>query len=569
MELNVQKELEALGKCEQGIVRFTPQHTAPRILCANCGNSMISNGVAICSDCIRLSVDITKDIQKSGTLTFCKNCGRLLNPPNQWIHAPPESRELLASILKRLRGLSKMRLIDARFIWTEPHSRRLKVKITVEGEAKEYQNTLVQQSFEVEFVENPSQCPACAKSYTANTWVASIQIRQRVEHKRTIFYLEQLILKHKAHEHTVSIQESKQGLDFFYNDRKHAVKMVDFLQHIIPIRVKRSEEFISQDTHTSKKTYKFTFNVDIVPISRDDLCVLPKQVATSLGFTSNNPGSNTNQVVLCRRIANSIHFIDTTTLKLAELSSANYWRNPFPFLETTKNLTHYMVLDVEPLGVENKAEGNLVLADITIIKLKDTNGRNHDNDEETTGGDIQEYIVRSHLGGILYPGDTVLGYHLENTNWNNEIWENEVKKESIQSVILVKKYFDKSKNKRKNQKRRRNWKLKRMAVEYNEQADAEFADLEEPKKKGTKVYTKRLQMDSKAERDYEEFLDEIEQDPMLREQVNIFAKKKPAPGEEEEDDDEEDEDDYDDDDSLPEIDIAGLKIDDSDEEDEE
>ena len=46
-----------------------------------------------------------------------------------------ESRELMALCLKRLKGLPKVKLIDANFVWTEPHSKRIKVKMTVQGEA--------------------------------------------------------------------------------------------------------------------------------------------------------------------------------------------------------------------------------------------------------------------------------------------------------------------------------------------------------------------------------------------------------------------------------------------------
>lgn len=55
-----------------------------------------------------------------------------------------ESRELLSLCLKRLKGLNKVdtcrrahlqvRLVDAGFIWTEPHSKRLKVKLTIQQE---------------------------------------------------------------------------------------------------------------------------------------------------------------------------------------------------------------------------------------------------------------------------------------------------------------------------------------------------------------------------------------------------------------------------------------------------
>jgi len=49
-----------------------------------------------------------------------------------------------------VKGLKRVKMIDAGFIWTEPHSRRLKVKITVQKDVAG--GTLLQQTFVVEFV---------------------------------------------------------------------------------------------------------------------------------------------------------------------------------------------------------------------------------------------------------------------------------------------------------------------------------------------------------------------------------------------------------------------------------
>ena len=55
---------------------------------------------------------------------------RYLNPPNYWVECALESRELMALCLKKLKNLSKVKLIDANFVWTEPHSKRLKVSFS-------------------------------------------------------------------------------------------------------------------------------------------------------------------------------------------------------------------------------------------------------------------------------------------------------------------------------------------------------------------------------------------------------------------------------------------------------
>jgi nonsense-mediated mRNA decay protein 3 len=132
------------------------------------------------------------------------------------------------------------------------------VKITIQQEA--FQGTILQQTFDVEYVVATQQCHECARSYTHNTWRACVQIRQKVLHKRTFLWLEQLILRHHAHKDTINIKEAKDGLDFFFAERAHAVKMVDFLSSVIPVKVKKSQELISMDIHTSTRQYKLTYS---------------------------------------------------------------------------------------------------------------------------------------------------------------------------------------------------------------------------------------------------------------------------------------------------------------------
>src|ERR1700722_1515598 len=99
---------------------------AATILCCNCGAPIdgTASAGALCYDCIKLTVDVSEGIQREAVLHTCKDCERWLSPPSQWVSAALESRELLSLCLKRLRGLNKVRIIDASFLWTEPHSRR-------------------------------------------------------------------------------------------------------------------------------------------------------------------------------------------------------------------------------------------------------------------------------------------------------------------------------------------------------------------------------------------------------------------------------------------------------------
>lgn len=62
------------------------------------------------------------------------------------------------------------------------------------------------------------------------------QVRQEVPSKKTLFYLEQVILKHNAHAKTTAVQPMHGGMDFFFANKQSGRKMVDFIQSVLPCR---------------------------------------------------------------------------------------------------------------------------------------------------------------------------------------------------------------------------------------------------------------------------------------------------------------------------------------------
>ncbi|RYP65155.1 hypothetical protein DL771_008433 [Monosporascus sp. 5C6A] len=412
--------------------------TAATIFCCDCGAPIdgTQSTSARCFDCLKLHHDISEGVQREATLHYCRDCDRWLLPPSSWVAAAPESRELLALCLKKLRGLHKVRIVDASFIWTEPHSRRVRVKLTIQDSVSD--GVLLQQSFEVVYVVAWQQCPECAKSYTANVWRASVQVRQKVLHKRTFLYLEQLILKHGAHRETINIKEAKDGIDFL---------------------VKKSQELISQDVHTSKKSYKFTFSVELYYVT-----------------------------------GTTINLMDPNTLQTADISSPIYWRAPFTALAEAPDLVEFIVLDCEPLG---PTRGKWVLAEVQLARATDL------------GVNDKAYFARTHLGGMLHAGDSVMGYMLTGTNYNNPQLEaveaSSTYGSTIPDVVVVKKHFP---NRRRN--RRRNWRVKRMAKEEGE------------------LLPKKADQD-RMEREFEQFLRDIEEDDEFRQGVQLYKKPKKNP----------------------------------------
>jgi nonsense-mediated mRNA decay protein 3 len=186
------------------------------VLCCVCSCSITPNPSNMCVSCLRNNVDITEGINRQMVIYSCRSCGRFLCPP--WQNVALESKELLAACLRKIPGLSKLRVIDAVWIWTEPHSMRLKIKITVQQEVMG--GAILQQAAVVEFAIKNQQCKNCEASYAQGVWHAVVQVRQRVTHKRTFFLLEQLLLKHRAHSDCINIVTFADGMDFYFTRKR-------------------------------------------------------------------------------------------------------------------------------------------------------------------------------------------------------------------------------------------------------------------------------------------------------------------------------------------------------------
>ncbi|XP_043261013.1 60S ribosomal export protein NMD3 [Colletes gigas] len=454
-----------------------PGKQGTMVLCCVCGIGIEPNPANMCVACLRTQIDITENIPKQATIHFCKGCERYLQPPAEWIHASLESKELLTLCLKKLKGLNRVKLIDAGFVWTEPHSMRLRVKLTVQAEVMS--GAILQQIFVVEYIVNHHMCDDCHRTEAKDYWRTLVQVRQRAINKKTFYYLEQLILKYRTHEQTLGIKPIHEGLDFFFANEAAARKMVDFLSSVVPCRYNHSKKLISHDIHSNIYNYKFTYSVEIVPVSRDSIVCLPKKLSHQLG--------GINPICFVYKMTNAIHLIDVSSGQIAEVNSTLYWRHTFNSICNPKQLLEYTVMDIEPVKFKDRnffpGQGTIsnkhVIADVWLVKSCELGINNN------------LIHTRTHLGQILKPGDTALGYALNDSNINDENFE-KLNKDSVPDVILVKKNYM---HNRVARRKMRAWKLKHMLNDDNATTD---------------------------NNDYYEFLEDIEEDAEMRKNINIF-----------------------------------------------
>jgi nonsense-mediated mRNA decay protein 3 len=424
--------------------------------------------------------------------------------------------------LKRVKGIGKdVRLVDASFIWTEEHSKRIKVKLTVQKEIAA--GNVLQQTMVCEFTVVNQQCEDCQKSFTPHTWNAIVQVRQKVLHRRTLCFLEQLILKHDAHDKVISLKETKEGMDFHFSQRSHAQRFSDFIQSFMPAKIKNSKHLVSHDTNSNEYYYKYTMQAELCHVCTDDLVVIPRGHSQLLNAVA--------PLMICHKMSTSIHLVDPLTLRGCDLPAYEYWKKPLESVATRSQMTEFIVINVEEIeapevGTRPKhhlaGRGKMQLADIEVGRSQDVNDR---------------LIVRSHLGAILRPGNRVLGYDLRYINLSGI--DEESREATRADVFLVRKVFQRN--------RGRKWELRRLEREKEEGAP---------------------EVDDEA--DMEAMKQDMEEDPELRGHVNMYRqpdanKKQPATfvkppaeapvaadatGVDEEDDEE--------DDNAPEVPLAEL-----------
>jgi len=187
-------------------------------------------------------------------------------------------------------------------------------------------------------------------------------------------------------------------------------------------------------------------------------------------------------IALVQKVNQAVHFLDPRTLKVNEIAAAMYFKHQFTPIMTSRNLVEFYVLNVEPLeNTFTHKKYSMAMAEVVR------------SDEIGNENEIQ--FVRTHLGNILQPGDTVLGYDLQRSNFNDLVLEN-VKKNKIPDVVLVRKVYAKKTN--------RKFKVKKLPIQATSNEE-------------------------KHKEDFERFLDEIEEDEEIRGAVRLY-KAKGGPG---------------------------------------
>jgi len=451
------------------------------IVCCMCGTKMQPNGVNMCDKCMHDQYDITEGIALSTEIVQCQRCEKWHIKNDRWMAFELESPQLLGVCLKRVKGLHNVKIREANWIWTEPHSKRLKIKVVMSKEV--IRGSVLFGSIILEFVVKNRQCDSCANEFTnAGGWQAVVQVRQkrtlsgtRVGNASTfLLSLEQQIINANAHKDCLDISPVKQGLDFYFPDRVKACRFISYLQSICPLKLKESKKLIGSDNHSNTYRFKHSFKVDIVPLCRYDLVLVPRGANTAKYRWSNNNSASEEEnklneqkkakylkngtkdkstatdgcLALVTKITSTIHLLHPVTLQTCEVNSEKYSKCPVIPLFSSRQLTEFLVLDVESFeNFENHQQlsssdkKQIVPGEVTVVQFRS-------NQDDNTKGLLQEtYRVPTHIAHLLSPGDIVLGFDVKHAPF---VIEDETIKSELRSdppdVIIVRKVFVKKTN---------------------------------------------------------------------------------------------------------------------------
>ena len=440
---------------------------------------------------------------------------------------------------------NKIHVVDTSWIWTEPHSMRLKLRLTVRTDIGE---VTIQQRVPVVFQIKWKMCNNCDRQYTNRTWQALVQLRQKRENgssRKGLAALEMALSKPSNRDlrNTVlKIDSSRHGLDFYFLSLPQAQHFAHFLSRLAPLKIKTSSKLVSTDVKSNSANIKHTLTCDVVPLCRNDLVLVQKESRSLLG----------GRLALVTKVASVIHMIDASPkrsisnhIDSMEITAEAYHKNGggggsasandkgcYSILQTSERLVPFVVLDVELCGETEShsyGEANIyegpssgvkkyALADVQLAR------------ESDLGANNEVLSCVTHLGHLIQPGDVVMGYDLVATaaNMNTTVHKaNSTKKGSsfmgaasvvgleevlnsnvvLQDVVLVKKISAKEQKERE-------------LVEdlASRQADHDHDDAtKKPAKKLSKKKQRRQKKRDKRQKDLEEsaarmgFLDDLEE----------------------------------------------------------
>ena len=162
-------------------------------------------------------------------------------------------------------------------------------------------------------------------------------------------------------------------------------------------RHKSSRQLISHDEQSGNSKYKYSNILELAPICKEDLVILPPKLGKVLG--------GIGPLVLVYKITTAIHIVDVHTMRTHEIDSTHYWKYLFRAQCGRELLTRFIVLNVEDIDFDVTTSRAAARQKFRMVRLEIAR-------ESEFGVNDRTFHVMTHLGEVINFNDTVLGYDL-------------------------------------------------------------------------------------------------------------------------------------------------------------
>mmetsp|Transcript_12433 Transcript_12433/g.40674 ORF Transcript_12433/g.40674 Transcript_12433/m.40674 type:complete len:537 (-) Transcript_12433:1057-2667(-) len=397
------------------------------ILCPECGakTQARSDGSVLCASCVLATQDWRSVLEEHITrypkvlsFTRCPSCLRVqTDHPKRWVEGTShESEALLALLLRRVKdallgkralqsidGMGRalregsLGVEDARFVWTEPHSRRVQLEVLV-AHTPDQNGGMVpktQHKCQLTFQEDRARCDDCQSerpgkmgSSSGGDFGAKIQIRAKRPHggtggDRTLRALEESLSKTSASSTATAarrVARSHNGFDVEFHSRQDAAKFLHELRRLGRAPLKFADEtkkLVTHDANSSTSEWQRTTLISVPPVDKHDVVLVERE-----------DDSSQQRFHLVLHVRATIRLLDLVSKRERDVSAEQYFKKPF---ET--------VLDVGSLVADFRVLDSEVAAKIVVVGDK----------EEEEASTIRRYVAPF----ACKPGALYKGYDLD------------------------------------------------------------------------------------------------------------------------------------------------------------
>lgn len=245
---------------------------------------------------------------------------------------------------------------------------------------------------------------------------------------------------------TDNVTCEQEGLDMYFKTKNQAQRIVAFVNTLFPTITRTSKKLIGKDTHSHQHRNEYTISMEVVPLCRFDVVVTPKE------------SGRAPELMIVSQLSTNAHLLNPKTLAKIEWNAPKFFGKPVKPILTAKNLIKFIVLNITPISTPGTSTV-FTFDESRDTRIKDKGGVLAEAEvarESDFGVNDIIFQTVTHLGHILKPGDTALGYDLTNVVMDiaNESRYNDLADEPLE-IILIKKSFEKTGEKKKKKKRNR------------------------------------------------------------------------------------------------------------------